>query len=239
MEQVVGIRADFEGSEAGIFSIDDVGDELVVGFVDDKVGFPFHSKDVSVGFGPVAGEVYFLELPPEFKGFAVKESAGEVGIEIGSELGMADFDLGGGFLFDHDEGHDLGSDPGFLVGLFERCSADESLVSDRIEEVFEPGATGSAEDGNALDGDFAGDDGAERGTHAVAEYEDVVFVDFRLGFELKERLAVDVDFRVEIEVCKWAALAVADSWFFDADGDVSVFGEVVEDWTVNGLDISG
>ncbi len=236
---MVGIGADFEGSEARVLSIDDVGDELVVCFIDDEVGFPFDGQDVGIGLCPVTGEVDFLELSPEFESFSVEESTGEIGIEVGSELGMADLDFGGRFLFDHNESHDLGADASFLVGLFKSCATDESLVPDRVEEVFEPGSAGTAEDGNAFDGDFACDDGAEGRTHAMAENEDVVRVDFWLGFELKEGLAVDVYFIVEVEVGKGSAFAIADTGFFDSDGDVTIFGEVVEDWSVDGLDISG
>jgi hypothetical protein len=73
----------------------------------------------------------------------------------------------------------------------------------------------------------------------VTKNKDIVRVNFGLGFELEKGLAVDVYFIVEVEVGKGSAFAIADTGFFDSDGDVTVFGEVVEDWSVDGLDISG
>lgn len=65
MEKVVGTRSDHKFSPAWMCAVDDIGHELVVCVVCDKVTFSAHGKDTRIAFGPVRGKVDLPKLSPE------------------------------------------------------------------------------------------------------------------------------------------------------------------------------
>ena len=66
----------------------------------------------------------------------------------------------------------------------------------------------------------------------MSEEEDPVGVGVRFGFDVAEGLEVDVAFGVEVGFNIGAAFGVANSRFFDSDGDEIFFGEVADKFDV-------